>query len=86
LWANSAMMRRICSIPGVEPQTASSPGGRAIATPTEPISTRRRTACGRAVAIDIAIAPPIELPTMSTVPIPRVSSRARAWSVQAVRP
>jgi hypothetical protein len=46
----------------------------------------RRTACGRAAAIDNAIAPPIELPMMSTVPSSSVSSRARAWSVQAVRP
>jgi hypothetical protein len=46
----------------------------------------RRTAAGRAAAIDSATAPPIELPMTSTVPASSVSSRASAWSVQAARP
>ncbi len=57
-----------------------------MATPIEPMVTMRRTACGRAAAMDSAMAPPIELPMMSTVSRPSVSSRARAWSVHTVRP
>src|SRR6266702_748133 len=56
-----------------------------MATPIEPISTMRRTAAGRAAARDRATAPPIELPMMSTGPVPSVSSSARACSVQGAR-
>ena len=57
-----------------------------MATPIDPISTMRRTAAGRAAAMDSAMAPPMELPMMSTAGTPRVSSRASACSVQAARP
>src|SRR5205807_2178445 len=62
------------------------PGGSAIAPPIVPMSTIRRTAAGRATAMDSAIAPPIELPITSTVSTPSVSSSASACLVHAARP
>jgi len=54
--------------------------------PIVPISTIRRTACGRATASDSATAPPIELPITSTWSAPSASSRLSACAVQAARP
>jgi hypothetical protein len=51
-----------------------------------PMPTIRRTARGRATAIENAIAPPIELPTTSQRSIPRASISPNACWVQVSRP